>query len=150
MTGSVAIGEAEIVFIALHGGDGVDGTIQALLELVRGNVATLADLAAELAPYLGERAEPDAEAAQVLATEPAKRLCGELGGEVATLADWSGEVFKSALQSAGKRLGMKGRDLFQPVRAALTGRTHGPELPHVAEVLGRERCAERLRAAGSP
>ena len=33
MTGSDAIGEAEIVFIALHGGDGEDGTIQALLEL---------------------------------------------------------------------------------------------------------------------
>jgi glutamyl/glutaminyl-tRNA synthetase len=44
---------------------------------------------------------------------------------------------------------VKGRELFQPLRAALTGRTHGPELPLVAELLGRERCVARLeRAAG--
>ena len=46
----------------------------------------------------------------------------------------------------GKAAGLKGRELFQPVRAALTGRTHGPELPRVAELLGRERCVARLRA----
>ena len=33
MTGSVPMSEAEIVFIALHGGEGEDGTVQALLEL---------------------------------------------------------------------------------------------------------------------
>jgi nondiscriminating glutamyl-tRNA synthetase len=48
-------------------------------------------------------------------------------------------ALKSAIQSLGKRLGIKGRDLFQPVRAALTGRTHGPELPLLGELLGRER-----------
>jgi D-alanine-D-alanine ligase len=33
MTGSGAVAEAEVVFIALHGGEGEDGTVQALLEL---------------------------------------------------------------------------------------------------------------------
>jgi len=121
--------------------------LERLLELVRGNVATLADLAAELEPYLGERAISDAEAAAVLGTEAARRLCAEFATDLDRLAEWSGEVFKSALQSAGKRLGIKGRELFQPVRAALTGRTHGPELPQVAEVLGRDRCVARLRSA---
>jgi len=120
-----------------------------LLELVRGNVATLADLAGELAPFLDERVVRDAEAEQALAPELARRLCEELANDVAALAEWSGEVFKSALQSAGKRLGLKGRELFQPVRAALTGRIHGPELPHVALALGRERCVARLRAAAT-
>lgn len=122
---------------------------EALLELVRGNVATLADLAAELAPFLGDDFTREAEAEAVLASDVAKSLCRELASDLAALADWSGEVFKSALQSAGKRLGVKGRELFQPVRAALTGRIHGPELPHVALALGRERCVKRLEAAGS-
>jgi len=121
--------------------------LERLLELVRGNVSTLAELGTELEPFLGERAAPDAEAAGVLASESARRLCAELATDLGALAEWSGEVFKSALQSAGKRLGLKGRELFQPVRAALTGRTHGPELPQVAEVLGRERCVARLRSA---
>ena len=75
-------------------------------------------------------------------------MCAALAAELEPLASWSGEAVKSALQSLGKRLGLKGRELFQPVRAALTGRTHGPELPLVAELLGRERCLARLKAPG--
>ena len=38
------------------------------------------------------------------------------------LADWSADAVKSALQRVGKNLGLKGRELFQPVRVAVTGR----------------------------
>jgi len=118
-----------------------------LLELVRGNVSTLAELPAELEPYLADQVTFEPDASAVLAAESARNLTATLADDLAKLAEWSGEVFKSALQSAGARLGLKGRELFQPARAALTGRTHGPELPHVAEALGRERCVSRLRAA---
>ena len=56
-------------------------------------------------------------------------------------------LLEARRHTLGRRLARKGRDLFQPVRAALTGRTHGPELPLLAELLGRARCIERLRAA---
>ena len=49
----------------------------------------------------------------------------------------------------GKRTSVKGRELFQPVRCALTGRTHGPELPAIAAWLGRDRCVARLRGAAA-
>jgi nondiscriminating glutamyl-tRNA synthetase len=121
--------------------------LEALLAGVRGNLATLADLPRELAPFLDQPLvrEPEAEAA--LASEAAAGLCDLLAGALADLAEWSGEQVKSAVQSAGRALGLKGRELFQPVRAALTGRTHGPELPLVAELLGRDRCVARLREA---
>jgi nondiscriminating glutamyl-tRNA synthetase len=63
------------------------------------------------------------------------------------LAEWNVETVKSAIQSAGQEAGKKGRELFQPIRAALTGRTHGPELPRIIEWLGRESAAQRLEAA---
>jgi nondiscriminating glutamyl-tRNA synthetase len=117
-----------------------------LLEGVRGNLTTLADLPGELAPFLTDAlaVEPAAEAA--LAAGRAAEVCAALAAALADLAPWSGEQVKSAVQSVGATLGVKGRDLFQPVRAALTGRTHGPELPLVAELLGRDRCLARLRA----
>ncbi len=118
-----------------------------LLEAVRGNLATLADLPGELAPMLGEMASPDEEARAVLEAPRSREICAALADNLETLADWSGEGVKSALLAVGKRLGIKGRELFQPVRAALTGRVHGPELPIVAGTLGRERCLARLRAA---
>jgi glutamyl-tRNA synthetase len=41
--------------------------------------------------------------------------------------------------------GRKGKALFHPLRLALTGREHGPELKHLLPLLGRERALARLR-----
>ena len=122
--------------------------LASLLHGIRGNLATLADLPAELAPFLDEALAFEADARAALDSPRGREICGALAADLEPLASWSGDALKSALQSLGKRLGLKGRDLFQPVRAALTGRTHGPELPLLAELLGRERCIARLRAAG--
>jgi len=118
----------------------------ALLEAIRGNVGTLADLPGELAPFIDETLEFEPAARAALAGEKTAELCDALASTLAELAPWSGEQVKSAVQSVGRSTGLKGRELFQPVRAALTGRTHGPELPLVAELLGRDRCVARLRA----
>lgn len=130
------------------------GAVEKLLEGVRGNVATLADLPGEIEVLTAAALRFEDEALAALAAPGAAALCADLAGGAAALAEWSGEAFKSAVQSAGKRQGRKGRDLFMPVRAALTGRTHGPELPLLAELLGKDRCIERLhdaaRRAGSP
>ena len=125
----------------------VPARLHALLEAVRGNLATLADLPGELAPLLDATPAFEPDAAAALASPRAAAVCGAVAAALAELAEWNGERVKSAVQSVGTSMGLKGRDLFQPVRAALTGRTHGPELPLVAELLGRERCLERLRAA---
>lgn len=45
------------------------------------------------------------------------------------------------------RTGRKGRDLFQPLRAALTHRLDGPELAALLGVMPAERVRERLRRA---
>lgn len=41
----------------------------------------------------------------------------------------------------------KGKQLFMPIRLALTGMEHGPELPDLLPLIGRERILERLKAA---
>ena len=50
-------------------------------------------------------------------------------------------------QEIGKRSGKKGKELFMPLRAAITGQTKGPELDKVVEFLGTERVVERLKEA---
>ncbi len=118
-----------------------------LLEGVRGNVATLADLPGEIGVLVGDSLVLEDDAAAALAAPGARELCAALAETLGALAQWSGEGFKSTLQLVGKQLGRKGKDLFMPVRAALSGRTHGPELPLLADLLGRERCIDRLHDA---
>lgn len=124
-------------------------TLLRALEVIRGNLATLADIPGELSWFLNDDLLLDEEARAVAASPAGRAVCAALADDIAALAPWSADGFKSAVQSLGKRLGIKGRDLFQPVRVALTGRTHGPELPLIAGLLGRERVVARLRAAGA-
>jgi nondiscriminating glutamyl-tRNA synthetase len=124
-------------------------TIERVLEALRGNLATLADLPGELAPFLDEPPVFEPAAREVLAAPRAAAVCAAAAAALGALADWRAEGVKSAIQSVAPALDVKGRELFQPVRAALTGRTHGPELPLVAELLGRERSLARLARAGT-
>jgi len=120
-----------------------------ILEGVRGNLATLADLPGELAPFLEDEPALEPAAQDALGAPGAAAVCAGAATALAALADWSAEGVKSAVRSLAPALGVKGRELFQPIRAALTGRTHGPELPLVAELLGRERCVARLERAAN-
>lgn len=57
---------------------------------------------------------------------------------------WDGSTWKvwtEAIKSATSR---KGKDLFMPLRKALTGLDHGPELAALLPLIGRERVLDRL------
>jgi glutamyl-tRNA synthetase len=41
-------------------------------------------------------------------------------------------------------LGVSGKKLFMPLRVALTGKIHGPELAQIAELLGKEKMKQRF------
>lgn len=53
------------------------------------------------------------------------------------------QVFADMKQS----LGVNGKKLFMPVRIALTGKAHGPELVQIAELLGPKKMQHRLGQA---
>ena len=55
--------------------------------------------------------------------------------------------YSSFVKALGSGTGLRGADLYMPLRAALTGDIHGPELKLVWELLGTERVGQRLRAA---
>ncbi len=48
------------------------------------------------------------------------------------------------MKSIQKESGIKGSDLWMPVRVALTGKVHGPELAKVLEILGLEQSIRLL------
>jgi glutamyl-tRNA synthetase len=55
--------------------------------------------------------------------------------------------FKAWTRAVAAATGLKGAALYMPLRAALTGTTHGPELAPLAALMGPERVAQRLAAA---
>jgi glutamyl-tRNA synthetase len=57
-----------------------------------------------------------------------------------TLESWS-EWTQSLKQSTGR----KGRALFMPLRQALTGQAHGPEMQHLLPLIGYDKAVARLQ-----
>jgi glutamyl-tRNA synthetase len=53
-------------------------------------------------------------------------------------------TWKSWTQAVGAATGTKGKALFMPLRLALTGQEHGPELAALLPLIGRERAQKRL------
>jgi glutamyl-tRNA synthetase len=60
---------------------------------------------------------------------------------------WNGEVWRVWTDALKQATGRKGRALFMPLRLALTGEDHGPELRELLPLMGRVRAEQRLQVA---
>ncbi|MEX0800284.1 MAG: glutamate--tRNA ligase [Dehalococcoidia bacterium] len=60
---------------------------------------------------------------------------------------WDHESLEAVIRPLADALGLKAGDLFGVIRVAVTGRTAAPPLFETMELLGRERCRERLESA---
>jgi len=60
-------------------------------------------------------------------------------------APWDGQTWGAWTRAVKDATGRSGRPLFQPLRLALTGETHGPELALLLPLIGAERAAARLK-----
>lgn len=112
------------------------------LAIVRSN-CTFPDQADRWAKVLfGDELSLEAEAEGHLASAGAGYFSAAV--ESARAAGDSYEAFLGALKTA---TGAKGKALFMPLRAALTGRLDGPELTTIYRLLGPARAAQRLAQA---
>lgn len=59
-------------------------------------------------------------------------------------APWSRDTWKQWSDAVKAATGRKGKDLFMPLRKALTGMDHGPELAALLPLIGPEKTRERL------
>ena len=60
---------------------------------------------------------------------------------------WSPAVWSEWTDALKAATGRKGKPLFLPLRLALTGEDHGPELRDLLPLMGRARAATRLGVA---
>lgn len=58
-----------------------------------------------------------------------------------------GLELKAILEELKNECGVSGKRLFMPIRVALTGEEHGPELIHIATLLGSEGMLKRFQSA---
>ncbi|TJY38890.1 glutamate--tRNA ligase [Cohnella pontilimi] len=108
---------------------------------------------AEIVPlsdlFFRETLEAEEEARAILAEDTvptvlsAFRRVVETGGEDA----FTVEGIKAGIKAVQTETGVKGKGLFMPIRVALTGQMHGPDLNGTIWLLGRDKVLARLADA---
>ncbi len=90
--------------------------------------------------------EPEGEALEVLRGEQVPAVLGLFRKKVREVELLSGATVKVLLKQMTKELKLGGKLVYMPVRVALTGQMHGPELYDVIPLLGGENVLKRLEA----
>lgn len=67
--------------------------------------------------------------------------------QVATALDWKIDPWHALTGALKESTGRKGKDLFKPLRLALTGKEHGPDMASLLPLIGKDRAVARLGGA---
>jgi nondiscriminating glutamyl-tRNA synthetase len=135
--------------------------LQGIVAAVQDNLMTLADIGGFLDLFSNERYRMGAEAAAIIrGAEAGKALqilhdelflltrkgCGD-SGTAPPEGAMNQTIFHSLMNVVSEKTGLWGKKLYMPIRAAVTGRLHGPELDRVFALLGTDSLLKRLERA---
>jgi glutamyl-tRNA synthetase len=125
----------------------VPENLGAVTTAVKKKVRLLSEVPAAVDFLLADDFQTDAEAlAKVRGNASAKPLLAALADAFAAITQWSADAAKSALGEVAASAGAKPGQLMFPLRVALSGRAHGPDIGDILNLLGRDRCAARVRS----
>lgn len=111
-------------------------------ETIRANIAFPRDALMWAKIFVHETVHIDPEEMQII------REAGEqFFVEAEQAVDKYGMDLDKVLADMKASLGVSGKKLFMPLRVALTGKTHGPELAQIAQLLGLKKMKHRLSQA---
>lgn len=60
---------------------------------------------------------------------------------------WDGTTWQQWVDAIKAKTDRKGKNLFMPLRCAITGQEHGPDLKDLLPLIGRQRVLQRLKSA---
>jgi glutamyl-tRNA synthetase len=121
--------------------------VNQVLGVLKENIVVLSQVEEYLGIFFDEKFFFE-EGTKTLLRDPGNRetLRSVLGVVEAWPEFTSGEQ-TSLLSQLEKKTGRKGKSLYAPLRAAVTGKTKGPELTRTLPLLGKERIMRRLKMA---
>jgi len=120
----------------------------AVLLALKSGLIRFNELPEKLESFIRETALPsEGESAEILVLESTLSVFSALIKEMEDMPLNQPSDFFSIMKAVQKETGVKGKNLWMPVRIALTGELHGPELGVIVYYLGKEESKRRLNKA---
>lgn len=124
--------------------------VQALVALYQEQMNCAADIVPLSDMFFAESPVYDEEGRELLAQPHVPEVLSSFLAQIQQAESYTAEAIQGMLKQVQKDTGHKGKQLFMPVRVALTGQMHGRDLNQTIVLLGRERVLERLQKLLSP
>jgi glutamyl-tRNA synthetase len=135
-------------FVAKRGLTGVtEGQLRKVLPLIRERATTFVDAADRLDFVFRDPPAFDEAAAKKFLTPESAPMLKELAAIVGAVEPWTVKAIEERVHAWLAEKNLQIKDVAQPARVALTGRTASPGLYEVIEALGKDRAVRRLTAS---
>lgn len=117
-----------------------------ILEILKERLGSLDELAEFQSFFTASSVEPENdEACEILESDEGKRAVRALWEKLRAMdGPILADGFKAMLKEIQNETGLKGKNLFMPVRIAISGQMHGPDLAATAEIMGKDVLLRRL------
>lgn len=115
-----------------------------LIDTVKESINKLEDIPEEIKFLFGEVEITEEDAREELQKEHVKDLLESFINVVNSHNEITLEISKTLMKEVQKQSGVKGKNLYMPIRAAISGNVHGPEMSNVIYLLGKEKLLNRV------
>lgn len=117
-----------------------------VIAAVKEKVRLLTEVPAAIDFLITDNAPVDEEAVAKAKANPNAALLSAVADQFSNLSEWSADNAKNAIGEVATANGAKAGQLMFPIRVALSGRAHGPDLGDIFSILGKEKTVARLRS----
>jgi len=119
--------------------------VKRIVKTAQERIEYLAQISDYAKRFFGEEVKLESEEVkEVLNQEHVKDLLNIFKEKVMNAEEINDEFGKKVFKMIQKETGIKGKNLYMPIRAALTGQLHGPDIDQVIVILGRENLIKRI------
>ena len=116
-----------------------------VLKIVQEKIKLLTEVPDWIGYFFTEDYEYDPEAvAKTFAGAGVMSRLGKLRETYQSVPEWNAQTLEGSLKTLAANIPCKTGELIHPARLAVSGRSIGPSLYHMLEVMGRERVLARL------
>lgn len=118
-----------------------------VVDALKDNLVTLADINEYMDIFVDDKYRVSEEAKEILRGDNAVTVLKVLRDALYGNTIPHDNFYSHLINIVRKKTGFKAKDLYMPIRAAITGRTSGPELGKIFFILGEKSILRRLEQA---
>lgn len=116
-------------------------------EVLKENLVILSQIEEYLGIFFDEKFFFEEEAKTILIDSKNRETLRTFIKMLDVLPENTSDAWPSVLSQLEGKTARRGKDLYAPLRAGITGKTKGPELAKILTILGKERIVRRLKMA---